>query len=90
MKLPLYFGIGGVVTFSNGKKLRSALEEAIPYERIVTETDCPYLSPSPFRGKRNDSSNLQFVIETLNEIYGKNIEDDLFGNALKVYKKVKI
>lgn len=88
LKLNLYFGIGGVVTFSNGKKLKSALAEVIPYERVVTETDCPYLSPTPFRGKRNDSSNLKFIIETLNEIYGQNIEDELYQNALKVYKKV--
>lgn len=87
-KLNLYFGIGGVVTFTNGKKLRAALSEVIPYEKIVTETDCPYLSPMPYRGKRNDSSNLKFVIETLNEIYGKNIENDLYENALKIYKKV--
>ncbi len=90
MKLPVFFGIGGVVTFSNGKKLRSALTDVISKDRVVTETDCPYLSPTPFRGKRNDSSNLQFVIETLNEIYGKNIENDLYENAHKIYKKVKI
>ena len=89
MKMPLYFGIGGVVTFSNGKKLKSALSDVIPYEKVVTETDCPYLSPAPFRGKRNDSSNLQFVIETLCEIYGKNIEEDLYNNAHKIYKKVQ-
>ena len=89
MKFPIYFGIGGVVTFSNGKKLKAALSDVIPYERVVTETDCPYLSPTPFRGKRNDSSNLQFIIETLNDIYGSNIENSLYENAHNIYKKVQ-
>lgn len=59
-----YFGIGGVLTFKNARKLVEAAE-VIPMERIVLETDCPYLAPVPNRGKRNDSSNIQYVVERL-------------------------
>ena len=54
-----YFGIGGVVTFKNAKKLKEAVAY-IPLSNIVLETDAPYLTPEPFRGKRNDSSKLVY------------------------------
>ncbi|MBE17048.1 MAG: TatD family hydrolase [Dokdonia sp.] len=60
-------GIGGVVTFKNGK-IDQFLHE-IPLEHIVLETDAPYLSPVPFRGKRNESSYLTYVAEKLATIY---------------------
>ncbi|MEA5084063.1 MAG: TatD family hydrolase [Lachnospiraceae bacterium] len=62
-----YLGIGGVVTYSNAKKTVEVVE-AVPIERIVIETDCPYLSPVPNRGKRNDSLNLKFVVDKISEI----------------------
>ena len=64
LKMGFYIGIGGVVTFKNAKKLREALE-VIPLDRIVVETDCPYLAPEPNRGKRNSSLNLPYVIEAI-------------------------
>ena len=60
-------GIGGVVTFKNGK-IDTFLSQ-IPLQHIVLETDSPYLSPTPFRGKRNESSYIKFVIEKLTSIY---------------------
>ena len=60
-------GIGGVVTFKNGK-IDQFLDQ-IPLEHIVLETDSPYLTPAPFRGKRNESSYLKFVLEKLVTIY---------------------
>ncbi len=60
LNMGLYLGIGGVVTFKNAKKLKEVVEYA-PLEQIVLETDSPYLSPEPNRGKRNDSRNLIFV-----------------------------
>ena len=60
-------GIGGVVTFKNGK-IDTFLSQ-IPLQHIVLETDAPYLSPTPFRGKRNESSYIKFVIEKLTSIY---------------------
>ena len=59
-----YLGIGGVVTFTNGKKLKEVVEYA-PLDRLVLETDCPYLSPVPNRGKRNSSLNLPYVVEEI-------------------------
>jgi TatD DNase family protein len=67
VKLGFYLGIGGVVTFKNAKKLKEVVEE-IPLEWLVLETDCPYLSPEPNRGKRNDSSNLTYVAQQIADI----------------------
>lgn len=60
VKMGYYIGVGGVVTFKNGKKLREVVE-AVPLESILLETDCPYLSPEPNRGKRNDSRNIEYI-----------------------------
>ena len=82
-----YFGIGGVLTFKNAKKLVEAAN-VIPLERIVLETDCPYLAPVPNRGKRNDSSNIQYVIEKLADIKGvtkEQIAEVTYQNACRVY-----
>ncbi|WP_026498385.1 TatD family hydrolase [Butyrivibrio sp. WCD2001] len=62
-----YIGVGGVITFKNGKKLREVVEYA-PIEQIVIETDSPYLAPEPYRGKRNSSLNLPFVADKIAEI----------------------
>lgn len=91
LDMGFYFGIGGVVTFSNGKKLKEALEY-IPMDRIVTETDSPYLAPVPFRGKRNDSTKLPYVIEQIATIKGMSQEDVMKvckKNAYKLYPKLK-
>lgn len=66
-------GIGGVATFKNGK-IDQFLNE-IPLEHIVLETDAPYLSPVPYRGKRNESSYLVLVAEKLATIYNKTLEE---------------
>ncbi|HCT63955.1 MAG TPA: hydrolase TatD [Lachnospiraceae bacterium] len=68
-----YLGIGGVLTYNNAKKT-VAVVDAVPIERIVIETDCPYLSPVPNRGKRNDSLNLKYVVDKIAEI--KNMSHD--------------
>ena len=83
-----YFGIGGVLTFKNGKKLVEAVD-VIPLDRIVLETDCPYLAPVPNRGKRNDSSNIRYVVEKLAEINGKTAQEiiDITNeNARRLYR----
>lgn len=73
LNLNYYFGIGGVVTFKNAKKLKEAVEY-IPIENILLETDSPYLTPEPYRGKRNDSTYIKYIAKTIAEI--KNIEYD--------------
>ena len=64
VKLGLYVGVGGVVTFKNSRKLKEVVER-IPIERIVLETDCPYMAPVPKRGTRNDPRNLLYVVEEI-------------------------
>lgn len=69
-----YIGAGGVVTFKNGKKLK-AVVEAVPFDKLVIETDCPYLAPVPYRGKRNDSTLLSFVIAEIARLRGISEEE---------------
>jgi len=74
VKSGFYVGIGGVLTFPNARQLISAAE-ALPMERILLETDCPYLSPAPNRGERNDSKNLRYIAERLAAIKCIKTED---------------
>lgn len=74
LRMGLYLGIGGVLTFKNARKLKEVAEMA-PLEQIVLETDCPYMSPEPFRGKRNSSLNLIYVARALAEIKGISPEE---------------
>lgn len=69
LKMDFYFGIGGVITFKNAKKLKEAVEY-IPLEKILLETDSPYLAPEPNRGKRNSSLNLPYIAQAVAEIKG--------------------
>ena len=74
LKMGFYLGIGGVLTFKNAKKLKEAVEIA-PIERLLLETDCPYLAPVPNRGKRNDSTNIHYVAEELARLKGMTPEE---------------
>ena len=74
LKRGLHLGIGGVVTFKNGKKLKEVVEYA-PLEQLVLETDCPYLAPEPYRGKRNSSAYLTHVAAAIAEIKGVSVEE---------------
>ena len=83
-----YIGFGGVLTFKNARK---ALEVAanIPLERIVLETDCPYMAPEPFRGKRNDPGKLYRVAEKLAQLRGLTAEEVqavTLENGKKLYR----
>ena len=74
LDMGLYLGIGGVVTFKNAKKLKEVVAYA-PLEQLVLETDSPYLSPEPNRGKRNSSLNLPYVAEAIAQIKGCSEEE---------------
>ena len=67
--LGLFIGLGGAVTFKNAKK-PLAVAAAVPADRLLLETDCPYMAPVPFRGKRNDSSLIAYVAETIAAVRG--------------------
>lgn len=90
IKMGYYIGVGGVVTFKNAKKLVRTVEE-IPMERILLETDCPYMAPEPHRGTRNDSRNIPYVIEKIAQIKGidpKVVEEMARENAFRLFMKV--
>ena len=87
LNMGFYIGVGGVITFKNGRKLREVVEYA-PIEQIVLETDSPYLAPEPFRGKRNSSLNLPYVVEKVAEIKKLSPEEVIEiteRNAKKLY-----
>ncbi len=87
LNMGFYVGIGGVLTFKNAKKLIDVVN-MLPMDRIVLETDCPYLAPVPHRGERNDSRNIKYVVSALSQI--KDIpEEEIIKitteNAKRVY-----
>ena len=82
-----YYGIGGVLTFKNEKKLGAILPQ-IPKERLLIETDAPYLTPVPYRGERNEPARTIFVRDKMSEILnlsGDEIERITTQNALKLF-----
>ena len=90
VKLGMYIGIGGVITFKNARKLIE-VAEAVPIEKILLETDAPYLSPVPFRGKHCNSSLIYYTAEKLAEIKGMSIEEviDITANNAKTLFRLK-
>lgn len=76
IKLGMFLGFNGVATFKNARKIPEVIRE-IPLDRIVLETDCPYLAPEPHRGKRNDSSFIPFVAQRIGEILGISAQEVL-------------
>lgn len=87
LNMGYYLGIGGVVTFNNARKLKEVVEY-MPLDRIVLETDSPYLSPIPNRGKRNSSLNLPYVVKEIAALKGISEEEVIritYENACKCY-----
>lgn len=87
LDMDFYFGIGGVLTYKNARKLVETVEY-VPMEKILLETDCPYLSPVPHRGERNSSLNIPFVVARIAEIKGISEEEVrriTWENAHKMY-----
>ena len=87
LDMGFFLGIGGVSTFNNAKKLKEVVEYA-PLESLVLETDCPYLSPVPNRGKRNSSLNLSYVVDAVSALKGVDRETVIrvtWDNALRLY-----
>lgn len=90
VKLGYYIGVGGVVTFKNARVMREVVA-AVPLERIVTETDSPYLAPTPHRGKRNSSLYLPLVVQQIADIKRLPVdeaEEILYQNALRAYPRI--
>ena len=88
LDMGFYIGIGGVITFTNARKLKEAAQY-IPIDRIVVETDCPYLAPEPNRGRRNSSLYLPYVVEALAALKGLTEEEvrrAVWENGLRLYR----
>ena len=89
IKMGLYLGIGGVITFKNSK-LRNNLD-GIPLERLVLETDAPYMAPVPYRGQRNESRWMRYVADVLAEVYNttfEHIDEVTTTNAKKLFNLI--
>lgn len=83
-----YIGIGGVVTFKKSRKLKEIARQ-MPMERMLLETDCPYLAPEPFRGRRNNSALIHYVAEEIALLRGMKKEDVIritTENARRLYR----
>ena len=91
VKMGYYIGVGGVVTFKNSRVLKEVVK-VIPLEHIVVETDCPYLAPTPHRGKRNSSAYLPLVIEEIAKLKGitaEEVENATYENAQRLYGLIR-
>lgn len=87
IKLGMYIGFTGVLTFKNAKKALKALAE-VPMDRLLLETDCPYMAPEPFRGRRSDSSMIAYTAAKAAEVKGLPVEeliDITCRNGMKMY-----
>lgn len=88
LNLGMYVGIGGTLTFKNARKIKE-VAQYVPVESIVLETDAPYLAPEPFRGKRNSSDLIKYVVNELATIKGISpcdVEEITFRNAKRCYR----
>lgn len=88
LDMGFYLGIGGVVTFKNGKKLKNVVQQT-PIDRLVLETDAPYLSPEPYRGQRNSSERLIYVASQIAELKDMTTEEVIRiteENARRMYR----
>ncbi|MEG1257237.1 TatD family hydrolase [Clostridium sp.] len=74
VKLGYYIGVTGVVTFKNSKVIKEVIK-AIPLDKLLVETDCPYMAPTPFRGKRNQSNYISYIMDEIALITGKSREE---------------
>ena len=88
LKQGLYIAIGGVVTFKNAKKIVDIIKN-VPMDRLLIETDLPYLTPEPFRGKRNESAYLKYVVEKIAKIKDlpeQEVANITTNNAKRLFK----
>ena len=88
IKLGGYISLGGPVTFKNAKTPKE-VAVGIPLERLMIETDCPYLAPVPYRGKRNEPSFVRYVLEEIANLRNMNLvelEEILDNNSISFFK----
>ena len=87
LKLGMYIGLGGAITFKNARK-PVEVAEMLPLDRLLLETDCPYMAPVPMRGKRNYSAYIEYVAEKIGEIKGidpQTVTDNATENTKRLF-----
>lgn len=90
VKLGHYFAFGGAITFKNAKK--EEVLQAIPFDRILTETDSPYMTPVPLRGTTNTPFNIPLIVDKIAQTLGKTpqqINEQVFQNTLRMFPKIE-
>ncbi len=87
LDLGFYLSFSGVLTFKNATMLRD-IAKTVPLDRLMVETDCPYLAPVPYRGKRNEPAYVQYVAETLAEIRGNGSVESIARSTVENTKRV--
>ncbi|GGE21959.1 putative metal-dependent hydrolase YabD [Marinithermofilum abyssi] len=88
LDLNFYIGLGGPVTFKNAKDPK-VIAEKVPMDRLLVETDCPYLAPHPHRGKRNESGYIRLIADKIAEIRGMTLEEvarQTYENASRLFR----
>lgn len=88
LQMGFYIGFTGIITFKNAKELQDIVKE-VPLEKILIETDCPYLAPEPFRGKRNEPLYVQYVAKKIAELKNLDFEEvssQTTQNSKKLFK----
>lgn len=91
LKLGFYISVCGPITFKNSKNAE-VIANMIPLDRILVETDSPYLSPEPLRGRRNDSRNIKYIVEKIanfKKVEPEVVMDSVFENIKRLFKNVK-
>lgn len=91
LDLNAYVSVSGILSFKRADDVRDVIK-GIPLERVILETDCPYLAPTPFRGRRNEPAYLQHVAEALASLHGQDVEDIkrvTRENALQLFWRVE-
>jgi TatD DNase family protein len=91
LNMNFYISVGGAVTFKNARRLLEVVSY-VPLDRLLIETDCPYMTPEPHRGKRNYSGYLPYVVAKIAEIKGvepERIENETYDNACRLFSKTK-
>ncbi len=89
VKFGHYFAFGGAITFKNAKK--EDVLQAIPFDKILSETDSPYMAPVPLRGQVNTPYNIPLIVDKIAEVYGKSTEQteaQIRENTLRLFKKI--
>jgi TatD DNase family protein len=89
LKLGYYIGFTGVITFKNAIKIVEVARD-MPMDRILVETDCPYMAPTPYRGKRNQSDYIKYIIEKIAEIKEKTIEEIEDATVINIKRLLNI